>query len=233
MLVVDGLTTKPKVLIVEPQKVLLTTLANSLHSKNYGIVGTAVDSTAAIEYFGRVRPDVLITEVDLHTGLNGPTGVDLAVHLRSMFPMLGVVICSSLSDKNLLSAPPRLRETSYFLPKSKITKMSMIELAIQESIRLIRSPETPSHDIYKINSVSLGNHLLSKSDFQLLTYLSYGLSKKEISRRKGIALKSCENGIARLAKKLEIPFLPDTNQRVMLVRAYFEYIGILNTSKKD
>jgi two-component SAPR family response regulator len=112
MLVADELTTKPKILIVEPRKVLLTTLASSLHSKNYGIVGTAVESTAAIEYFGRVRPDVLITEVDLHTGLKGTTGIDLAVHLRSVFPMLGIVFCTSLRDKSLVSAPPRLLETS-------------------------------------------------------------------------------------------------------------------------
>jgi DNA-binding NarL/FixJ family response regulator len=144
----------PKLLIVEPDKALLSTVASALHSKNYGIVGTAIESAAAIDYFGRVRADVLITEVDLNNGPMGTTGIDLALHLRSVFPMLGVVFLSSISDLSLVSAPPRLLDSSYFLPKSKITKVSMIELAIKESIRLIRSPETSSHDIYKINSRS-------------------------------------------------------------------------------
>jgi DNA-binding NarL/FixJ family response regulator len=139
--------------------------------------------------------------------------------------MLGVVFCTSVNDKNLVSAPPRIIETSYFLPKQRITKMDMIELAIKESVRLIRSPETPSHDIFRINSESQGNIGLAKADLQLLGYIANGLSNKEIALRKGIALKSCENAIARLAKKLEIPFLPETNQRVMLVRAYFKYMG--------
>jgi DNA-binding NarL/FixJ family response regulator len=167
---------------------------------------------------------VLITEVDLHTGLKGTTGVDLADHLRSIFPMLGIVFCTSLRDKSLVSAPPRLLETSYFLPKSKITKMNMIELAIKESIRLIRSPETPTHDIYLINIESQANLGLTKADVLLLAHIAHGLSNKEIALNKGIALKSCENAIARLAKKMEIPFLPETNQRVMLVREYFKHM---------
>ena len=225
MLVLDEVVTKPKLLLVDPEKALLTNLASALHSKQYGIVGTATESSAAIEYFGRVKPDVLVTEVDLNNGLGGTTGVDLALHLRSLFPMLGVVFCTSVNDKNLVSAPPRLIESSYFLPKSKITKMDMIELAIKESVRLIRSPETASHDIFRINSESHGSCALAKADIQLLALIANGLSNKEIALQKGIALKSCENAIARLAKKLEIPFLPETNQRVMLVRAYFKYMG--------
>ena len=225
MLVLDEIVTKPKLLIVDPEKALLTNLASALHSKKYGIVGTATASTAAIEYFSKIKPDVLVTEVDLNNGHSGTTGVDLAQHLRSLFPMLGVVFCTSVSDKKLVSAPPRIIETSYFLPKQRITKMDMIELAIKESIRLIRSPETPSHDIFGINSGSQSNFGIAKSDLKLLAYIANGLSNKEIALQKGIALKSCENAIARLAKKLEIPFLPETNQRVMLVRAYFKYMG--------
>lgn len=225
MLVLDEVVTKPKLLLVDPEKALLTNLASALHSKQYGIVGTATESSAAIEYFGRVKPDVLVTEVDLHNGLGGTTGVDLALHLRSVFPMLGVVFLTSVYDKKLVSAPPRLMETIYFLPKARITKMDMIELAIKESVRLIRSPETPSHDIFRINNDSQSVGGLVKADIQLLALLANGLSNKEIALQKNIALKSCENAIARLAKKLEIPFLPETNQRVMLVRAYFKYMG--------
>jgi DNA-binding NarL/FixJ family response regulator len=221
----DALSTKPKLLIVEPEKALLTNLASALNSKRYGIVGTSVDSATAIEYFGRVKSDVLITEIDLGNGPDGTTGIDLAAHLRASRPMLGVVFLTSMSDKSLVSAPPRLLETSYFLPKSRITKMDIIELAITESIRLIKSPETPTHDIFGINSESEGEVNVLKSDLALLSYIAQGLSNKEIATKKGIALKSCENAIARLAKRLEVPFTPETNQRVMLVRAYLGYMG--------
>ena len=225
MLIDDRIDTKPKLLIVDSDKALLTNLASALNAKKYGIVGTATESTAAIEYFGRVKPDVLITEVDLGNGPNGTTGVDLAIHLRSSFPMLGILFCTAISDKDLISAPARIIESSYVLPKSKITKMDIIELAIKESIRLIRSPETPSHDIFKINSTSDSKGSLAKSDLALLALIAQGLSNKEIANSKSIALKSCENAIARLAKKLEVPHTAETNQRVMLVREYFRYMG--------
>ena len=225
MLTIDGAVTNPKLLIVDPDKALLTNLASALNAKKYGIVGTATEATAAIDYFGRVKPDVLITEIDLGNGLHGTTGVDLGIHLRSSFPMLGVVFCTSFSDKSLISAPPRIIESSYFLPKSRITKMDIIELAIKESVRLIRSPETASHDIFSINSPATGRPTLAKSDIGLLALIANGLSNKEIAATKNIALKSCENAIARLAKKLEVPHTTETNQRVMLVRTYFKHIG--------
>ena len=139
--------------------------------------------------------------------------------------MLGVVLCTSITSKSLFSAPARLMETVYFLPKDKITKMDIIELAITESVRLIRSPETPSHDIYQINAEPDGNISLAKSDLALLQLIAHGLSNKEIAAKKGIAVKSCENAIARLAKKLDVPFTSETNQRVMLVRTYFQKMG--------
>lgn len=225
MLAIDEVVTKPKLLLVEPEKALLTNLASALSAKRYGIVGTATVSTAAIEYFGKVKPDVLMTEVDLNNGLKGTTGVDLAAHLRSLSPMLGIIFFTSLECKKLISAPPRLIETSYFLPKSRITNMDMIELAIKESVRLIRSPETPSHDVYGINSEYENTFGLSKADFNLLALIANGFSNKGISNNNGIALKSTENAIARLAKKMVIPFVPETNQRVLLVRAYFKLIG--------
>ena len=90
---------------------------------------------------------------------------------------------------------------------------------------MIRSPETPTHDIFRINVESEEKINLIKSDLALLSYIAHGLSNKEIAQEKGITLKSCENAIARLAKKLEVPFTPETNQRVMLVRAYLRCMG--------
>jgi len=228
MFALDETVTKPKLLIVDPEKALLTNLASALNAKRFGIVGTATESATAIEYFGRVKPDVLFTEIDLGNGPDGTTGIDLAVHLRSSFPMLGIVFCSSILSKNMISAPPRLLETAYFLPKSRITKMDIIELAIKESVRLIRSPETPSHDIFQINGDAEEKLNLAKSDLALLSLIAHGLSNKQIAQKKGIALKSCENAIARLAKKLDVPFTPETNQRVMLVRTYFRQMGRIN-----
>ncbi len=61
---------------------------------------------------------------------------------------------------------------------------------------------------------------LSQTERELLQYISAGLSNREIARVRNIQIKSCENAISRLAKKLDIPFSPETNQRVLLAKAF-------------
>ena len=48
---------------------------------------------------------------------------------------------------------------------------------------------------------------------------------KNIAKARGITTKSCENAIARLAKKVNIQATENNNQRVLLTRKYFELSG--------
>jgi len=61
---------------------------------------------------------------------------------------------------------------------------------------------------------------LSTVEIELLKYISAGLSNREIARLKGVKVKSCENAISRVAKKLDIRQSPTTNQRVLLVNLF-------------
>ena len=61
---------------------------------------------------------------------------------------------------------------------------------------------------------------LSTVETELLKYISAGLSNREIARLKGVKVKSCENAISRVAKKLDIRQSPTTNQRVLLVNLF-------------
>ena len=212
---------KPKLLIVDADKAFLTSLSSALHARQYGIVGVTINSDVALDYFDRIRPDVAI--LGAYVG-DGHSGVNLAIHMRSKFPMLGIVFLTSMNGLRYLSVPPKMGKSSFVLKKQRITKMDMIESAIQESIRLIRSPEEASHQIFP-DEENESWSAISQSDFELLKLIASGLSNKEIAAAKSIATKSCENAVARLAKKLDVPYTSDTNQRVMLVRKFFEYTG--------
>ncbi len=61
---------------------------------------------------------------------------------------------------------------------------------------------------------------LSIVEIELLKYISAGLSNREIARLKGVKVKSCENAISRVAKKLDVRQSPTTNQRVLLVNLF-------------
>jgi len=61
---------------------------------------------------------------------------------------------------------------------------------------------------------------LSAIEMELLKYISQGLSNREIARLKNVKVKSCENAISRVAKKLDVQQSPTTNQRVLLVNLF-------------
>jgi len=61
---------------------------------------------------------------------------------------------------------------------------------------------------------------LSPAEIELLRYIAEGLSNREIARLKGVKIKSCENAISRVAKKLDIRQSPATNQRVLLAKEF-------------
>jgi DNA-binding NarL/FixJ family response regulator len=61
---------------------------------------------------------------------------------------------------------------------------------------------------------------LSAVELELLAYIADGLSNREIARLKNVKIKSCENSISRLAKKLSVRQSPDTNQRVLLAKMF-------------
>lgn len=64
---------------------------------------------------------------------------------------------------------------------------------------------------------------LSDMEYELLSFIAEGLSNREIARRKGIKIKSCENAISRIAKKLNIHQSPATNQRVLLAKKFKDF----------
>lgn len=72
---------------------------------------------------------------------------------------------------------------------------------------------------------AVANHALRLSpvEFELLQFISEGLSNREIARRKGVKVKSCENAISRVAKKLGIRQSPATNQRVLLANKFTSF----------
>ena len=208
----------PKLLLVENEKTLLTMMSNALHLRGFGIVGTATDANTAFEYFSKVMPDVAIVDVGLG---RGPSGVDLVNAMRLKNPKLGILFNSSFISPRMAKIPSQLMESCVFLPKEQVTKMDFFVEKIHEAMRLAVEPETKS----KKNTIPDQLQFLTLSDIQLLELIAQGLSNMQIAEQKGITVKSCENAISRLAKKLEVPRDEKINQRVTLAKIYNEFAG--------
>ena len=207
-----------KLLIVEDDKILLTMMSGALTSEGFNVLA-ASDAQSAMQYFDKARPDVVILDIDLGAG---PSGIDLANKMRQISGRIAIVFCTSFKDIRFdqgeyLKYPLH----TVVLKKADVVNMEKFSKAINDAVELIRESDESKpdqlHDKYYKDLTTL--------EIELLTLISSGHSNKQVAAEKGISLKSCENAIARLAKKLGIPATEQNNQRVLLTRKYMELSG--------
>jgi DNA-binding NarL/FixJ family response regulator len=207
-----------KLLIVEDDKILLTMMSGALTSEGFN-VSAASDAQSAMQYFDKARPDVVILDIDLGAG---PSGIDLANKMRQISGRIAIVFCTSFKDMRFIQGDYlKYPLHTVVLKKADVVNMEKFSNAINEAVELIRESDESRpdqlHEKYYKDLTAL--------EIELLTLIAGGHSNKQVAAEKGISLKSCENAIARLAKKLEIPATEQSNQRVLLTRKYMELSG--------
>ena len=207
-----------KLLIVEDDKILLTMMSGALTSEGFNVLA-ASDAQSAMQYFDKARPDVVILDIDLGAG---PSGIDLANKMRQISGRIAIVFCTSFKDMRFIQGDYlKYPLHTVVLKKADVVNIEKFSNAINEAVELIRKSDESKpdqlHEKYYKDLTAL--------EIELLTLIAGGHSNKQVAAEKGISLKSCENAIARLAKKLEIPANEQSNQRVLLTRKYMELSG--------
>ena len=207
-----------KLLVVEDDKILLTMMSGALTSEGFNVLA-ASDAQSAMQYFDKARPDVVILDIDLGAG---PSGIDLANKMRQISGRIAIVFCTSFKDMRFIQGDYlKYPLHTVVLKKADVVNMEKFSNAINEAIELIRESDESKPD----NLHEKYYKDLTALEIELLTLIAGGHSNKQVAAEKGISLKSCENAIARLAKKLEIPAAEQSNQRVLLTRKYMELSG--------
>jgi len=208
-----------KLLLVEDDPIILTMMSKAVESEGFRVLAATSNVISAMDSFKKNPPDVAILDIDLGAG---PTGIDLANKIRKINHRIAIVFCTSYKDIRFIrneshSYPPH----TVLLKKSDVINIDKFSKAINEALELVRDadetkPDQLSEKFYKN---------LNNLEIELLRLVASGISNKNIAKERGISTKSCENAIARLAKKLKIPATEDNNQRVLLTRKYSELSG--------
>lgn len=204
-----------KLLIVEDDSMMLQALSSGLIANGISDVETANTASIAMQKFRSFRPDVSLIDIELR---QGPTGVDVSHAMRKLNANVGIVFLTSLADPRLVdSRIPELPEGSVYLRKNSIKNLSEVIEALKFSI---------SGQSKTIKSGIEDDFLdLTKAQFEIIRLIAQGHSNLEISKIRVTTVKSTENAIARLAKKLGITNSTNASQRVLLTRKYIELTG--------
>jgi DNA-binding NarL/FixJ family response regulator len=206
-----------KLLIVENDSFAGTFIKSNLSLQNFTTVELAETASQAMHIFRDLKPDVALLDIELGFG---PNGIDVARAMRKLNLAIGIVFLTSIQDPRLMDLKGlELPTGSFYVPKNSIKCPQEIAETLLESIDLARSGK----QCEVRNSVDAPD--LTSSQFELIRHIANGLSNKEIANRKVVTVKSIENAIARLAKRMKIENLSENSQRVLIAKKYFEMMG--------
>jgi CheY-like chemotaxis protein len=76
------ISVRPKVLIVEDERIVAESLRQELESFGYQVIGVTESGRTAIEIAQRIRPDVVLMDIRIKSDLNG---VETAVCLQGLY----------------------------------------------------------------------------------------------------------------------------------------------------
>jgi DNA-binding NarL/FixJ family response regulator len=204
-----------RLLIVEDESIMSHALATSL--KNFGLaaIQTANSASSAMQSFRSFQPNVCLLDIELRVG---PTGIDVSHAMRRLNPNVGIVFLTSLADPRLVDSKiPELPEGSLYLMKSAVKDIEEIVHALKlVNDRKMRDSKS------KVDQHFLD---LTNTQFEIMRLIAQGHSNIEISKIRVTTVKSTENAIARLAKKIGIPNSTSASQRVLIARKYAELTG--------
>lgn len=203
-----------KVLIVEDDAFIRSTLSTLLGHKGFDVIGAVETAEEALLLQQLHKPEVLLTDLDLGPG---PSGVDIAATLRSKNPNLGIIILTSYSDPRLADIRNRElpRGTLYFT-KSRLNDVSILFTAI------LRVKHVPLALIRRTDSQI---SKLSDTQIDILRLVSEGQTTSTIAEKRGVTEKSVEAALGRIYSALELPRNKSLNPRIQMARAYFTLSG--------
>jgi len=226
-----------RIAVVEDDTFTRLTLAESLRAQGLEVVlvtDSAVEALREIPALG-----VHAVLLDLHLGA-GPTGIDLAVALRSRQPRLGIVLLTTFDDPRLLSStlpdpPPGTR----YVTKRSLGSMEDLIAVLRDAIGAVestraaqpsaglQSAQAPDDDaMTAATAASGGFRELSDIQLETLRLVARGHSKAEIARRRGVTERAVEAAISRLARHFGVTADAALNQRVHLAQVYFRSLGL-------
>ena len=205
------------VLVVEDEALTRTLVSKVLGAVDFHLVGTAQNAAEAMRLFKTFRPQVVVTDIDLG---GGPTGLDIAHAIERISPSTGIVFISSIEDvRTIRPNLPMAPLTSKYINKADVSNVQIL-------IEVIRNAYE-SAQIGPISKLRDEGWEISKEPFtdlqiELMRLISLGLSNAAIAAARFTTVKSTENAISRLAKKLGIPTDDKSNQRVLIARYFYK-----------
>lgn len=189
-----------QLLVVEDDPFLGGMLTEVLNAAGYQVrlATTAQDAMAAFPEF---PCDIALLDIDLGSG---PTGIDLAINLRSKKPGIGLIFLTQIPEPRFVGYNSKVipKNASYLL-KSQITDPKILLEALEwtaqgQYARQLNQPKAVNPRLSQ----------LSNTQFAVLKLVAQGLSNAEIAEERGTSERAVR---AIVSKVMEILGIEDVS----------------------
>ncbi len=202
------------VLLVDDHVLVLKMLVDRLACEpDIEVVGTVEDARSAVTEAIRLRPDVILMDIDMP----GTSCFDAARTIHCQYPMTNLIFLSAFVNDRYVEQALEIEATGYL---TKIEPPESVVAAIRAVAngKCYFSPQVQSRIVIGSKCVQLAQpkqsrtSTLSSREEEVLCYVAQGLSKKEIAKVMHISVKTVNNHTSHLMEKLQI------HDRVKLAR---------------
>ena len=206
-----------KVLIVDDHRMFREGIRTRLarHAR-FKVVGEAASSDEAIKIMQHAAPSIVILDIRMP----GPSGIDLARHLRREWPDVKILVLSGYDFDQYVRAFARIGIHGYLLKDSP--QEALVE-ALDEIARggVVLPPRIASKVMrsYASDSGSEGRTArweLTGREIEVLECLHEGLRNADIASRLGISTRTVEAHVSSIISKLDARSRTDAVRKAML-----------------
>lgn len=199
---------KKTILIIDDHPLFREGLKSIISNDHrFEVVGEAGNARSGLELAKKLKPDVALVDISLPD----ESGMQLTRRIRDALSGTKVMIISMHSKIDYIVEAFQAGATGYVVKESAAERLSQgleavtggeyfLDSSISHEVvaRLMKSPVREA----KVSNTEYGS--LTPREQEIMRLLAEGISKKEISQRLFISVKTVENHRANIMKKLDI-----------------------------
>lgn len=210
---------RPRLLIVEDNGFTRMTLSGALVNAGLDVVGETGSAAEALRIARRRAPHAAVLDLDLGAG---PSGIDLAVELRSFLPAVGIVMLSSYEDPRLTG-----RNVSHMPPGTRYAVKGQVGDAatLSDLIRSAIADAASTGDSAGRADAPPRTTALTDAQVEVMRLVAEGLSNAQIAVARRVSESSVERMVGRIAAELGLVDTDGANRRVLIAREYMRMSG--------
>lgn len=196
---------KIKVVIVDDHALIREGIKKLLElEESFDIVALAGDGVEALEVIEKVRPDVVLLDINM-PNMNG---IDCLKQIKAQYPDTKVVMLTIHEDAEYLIETINIGAEGYVLKDADVSSLvKAIQKVVQGEVYIHPTLSGILVREYKRkdkNNEELNGTALTKREYEVIRLISKGHNNKEIATELFISEKTVKNHVSNIFKKIKV-----------------------------